>query len=68
MESTPKQMRAVIPILKGHVIDRSDRGFTIQFGGFRVVIEANMTALDMRDGDILTAYCEVLLKPPTASN
>jgi len=68
MEPTPKQMRAVIPILKGHVIDRSDRGFTIQFGGFRVVIEANMTALDLRDGDILTAYTEVLLKPPTASN
>lgn len=68
MESTPRQMRAKLPILRGHVIDRSADGFTIQFGGFRVIAKpANMTLIDLRDGDLLTAYVEVLLKPPTGN-
>lgn len=63
-----KPLRAVIPLFKGHVIDRSQTGFTIQFGGFRTVITANMAALDIKDGDLLTAYTEVLFKPPTGQN
>lgn len=63
-----KRMRAVLPLLKGRVIDRSPTGFTIQFGGFRCQVTANMDALDVRDGDLLTAYTEVLLKTPTERN
>lgn len=58
---TQKQMRAVLPILKGHVIDRSAEGFTIQLQGFRVVVSCNMSALNIHDGDLLTLYTEVLL-------
>lgn len=61
---TSKPLRAIIPILKGHVIDRTDRSFTIQFGGFRVIVECNMAMLDIHDGDLLTAYTEVLVKKP----
>lgn len=63
-EST-KQVRAKIPLLKGHVIARTAEGFTIQFGGFRVEAKVStMPLLDIRDGDLLTAYVEVLFQPP----
>ena len=66
MESTQKQMRAVLTLLKGRVIDRGDFGFKIAIGGSTTItVNLNHPHLyDIRDGDMLTLYTEVLLAKP----
>lgn len=65
------QLRAVLPLLKARVIDRGQYHFTIGFGSehgssttIRVAIDASK--YDIRDGDLLTLYTEVLLKQQEA--
>ncbi len=58
-----KQLRAVLPLLKARVIDRSPTGFKLAIGGSTTItIACNMDMYDIRDGDLLTMYTEVLIK------
>lgn len=67
------QLRAVIPLLKARVIDRGPYYFTIGFGAeygspTTIRIAVDMTKYDIRDGDMLTLYTEVLLKLQETTN
>lgn len=73
MESTTKQVRVVMPLLKARIIDRGPDHFTISFGheygsptSIRISTKTDM--LDLRDGDLLTLYTEVMLKNAEANN
>ena len=66
MEPPSKQMRAIIPLLKGRITDRGPLHFTISFGaeyGSPTTIRVPMdtSRYDLRDGDILTLYTEILI-------
>lgn len=66
---TEKQMRAILPLLKARITDRSDGHFTISFGSeygspTTIRISCKTAAYDIRDGDLLTLYTEVLLAKP----
>ena len=72
MESAKSPLSALprvkVPLLKAHATKLHADGFTLQLEGFRLEVRCNMTGLDMRDGDILTLYTEVLVaKPPTGA-
>jgi len=61
-----KSRRIILPLLKARITDRSPTHFTISFGAeygspttIRLAINTEM--LDLRDGDLLTLYTEVLL-------
>lgn len=56
-----KLPRVKIPLLKAHATNLHINGFTLQLEGFRLEVRCNMTSLDMKDGDILTLYTEVLI-------
>jgi hypothetical protein len=63
---TDKQLRAILPLLKARITDRSDNHLTISFGPeygspttIRIVTDTRR--YDIRDGDILTLYTEVLI-------
>ena len=71
MESTKGQMRAILPLLKARITARTDKSFTISFGPeygspTTITIMMDTRRYDLRDGDILTLYTEVLLnaQPP----
>jgi len=64
-----KQLRAILPLLKARVTDRGPTHFTISFGPeygspTQIRIECNMDMYDLRDGDLLTIYTEVLITQP----
>ena len=66
MESTKGQMRAVLPLLKARISSRGPHHFTLSFGPeygspttIRIVTDTRR--YDIRDGDILTLYTEVLI-------
>jgi hypothetical protein len=66
MESTKTQMRAILPLLKARITDRSPNHFTISFGSeygspTTIRIACQTSRYDIRDGDLLTLYTEVLL-------
>jgi len=70
MESTPKQMRATLPLLKARITDRSSGHFTLSFGSeygspTTIRISCDTSVFDLRDGDLLTLYTEVLLAKPS---
>lgn len=68
MESAKAQMRAVLPLGKGRVVDRGANHFKLAIGGSTTItVQCNMSALDIRDGDLLTLYTEVLLAKPSQS-
>lgn len=63
------QLRAIFPLLKARVIGRGEGYFIIGFGPeygspTRIRIDCQMPMYDIRDGDILTLYTEVLLAKP----
>lgn len=63
---TLKGLRAVLPLLKAHITDRGPYHFTISFGPeygspTTIRIAADTSRYDLRDGDVLTLYTEVLL-------
>ena len=71
MESDGRALRAVLPLLKARVVERGPDYFTIAFGPeygspTRIRIDCNMAMYDIRDGDILTLYTEVLIKNANA--
>lgn len=63
-------LRAVLPLLKARVISRDATSFTLTFGPeygspTTIRIAVPMERFDIRDGDILTLYTEVLLAKPS---
>ena len=64
-----KQMRAVLPLLKVRITSRGPNHFTLSFGPeygspTTIRIALDTSRYDLRDGDILTLYTEVLLNGP----
>jgi hypothetical protein len=65
MESTPKQMRAILPLGKARVVDRTESYIRLALGGSTTMtIYTDMRNFDIRDGDLLSIYTEVLLAKP----
>lgn len=59
---TDPALRAILPLLKARIIDRSPTSFKIAIGGSTTItVECDMVMYDLRDGDILTLYTEVPL-------
>lgn len=61
-----KTARAVLPLLKTRIITISETGFTLSFGAeygssTTIRIAVDTRGYDLRDGDLLTLYTEVLL-------
>ncbi len=71
MESSPREMkrlRAIMPLLKAHVVDRGPDYFKIAIGGSTTItVNCQMSMYDIRDGDLLTLYTEVLIAKPGAT-
>ena len=68
MIDSPRTLRAILPLLKARVIDRSPTAFKLAIGGSTTItIDCNMDLYDIRDGDLLTLYTEVLLAPHNVS-
>ena len=72
MESAKGQMRAILPLLKARITDRGPNHFTLSFGPeygspttIRISCQTNM--YDLRDGDLLTLYTEVMLAKPSST-
>jgi len=68
--STEKQMRAILPLLKARITDRGPGHFTLSFGAeygspTTIRISCDTSSYDLRDGDLLTLYTEVLLAKPS---
>lgn len=65
-----KPLRAILPLLKAPITDFTDTSLTIAIGaayGAPTTIKVSVPTghYDLRKGDIVTLYCEVLLKGPT---
>lgn len=63
-------MRAILPLLKARITDRSETHFTLGFGSeygspTTIRISCDTTKYDIRYGDLLTLYTEVLLNAQT---
>ena len=61
-----KPLRAILPLLKARITDRGAYGFTMTFGAeygspTSIRVPIDMSRYDIRDGDLLTIYTEVLL-------
>jgi len=59
-------MRAILPLLKGRIVAKDAVSFKISIGGSTTitVTPPNMSVYDIKDGDLLTLYTEVLLNAP----
>jgi hypothetical protein len=65
-------LRAILPLLKARITDRGPNHFTISFGlehgsPTTIRIATDTSRYDLRDGDLLTLYTEVLLAKPSQS-
>ena len=61
-----KPFRAILPLLRARITDRGPNHFTITFGPeygspTTIRIDGDTSRYDLRDGDILTLYTEVML-------
>lgn len=61
-----KQPRAVLPLLKARCTDITETGFAIAIGfehgsSTTIRITCDTRRYDLRDGDLLTIYTEVLI-------
>lgn len=69
MESTPRTIRAILPLLKARVVDRSPTAFKLAIGGSTTItVACNMAMYDIRDGDLLTLYTEVMIANPQGTH
>jgi len=66
MEPTQKQMRAILPLGKVRVVERSDKYIKLALGGSTTmtIMLTHMHLYDIKDGDLLSIYTEVLLAQP----
>jgi hypothetical protein len=60
----PRQRRLVLVLGKFRVVKLMDRKMTIKLGGTTEMTVDLPAMADVRDGDLLTLYTEVLLKGP----
>ncbi len=59
-------LRVILPLLKARVVDRGPHHFKLAIGGSTTItVECNMDLYDIRDGDLLTLYTEVLIAKPS---
>ena len=65
--SEQKQMRAILPLGKFRVVERGPDYIKISMGGSTTMtISLNhMHLYDIKDGDLLTYYTEVMLAKPS---
>jgi hypothetical protein len=68
MDVTDKSTRVVLPLLKAPISNITEGGFNIllgaQYGSPTTLrISAKTAILDLREGDVVTLYTEVLMKP-----
>lgn len=62
-----KQLRAILPLLKARVVDRGPNSFKLSIGGSTTItVDCKMEMYDIRDGDLLTLYTEVLIRKSDA--
>lgn len=62
MESAKKQVRAIWPLLKARVVERTETQIKIAIGGSTTItISHDMRLYDVREGDLLTLYTEVFI-------
>lgn len=60
----PRQLRAILPLLKARIVERDPLGFKIHLGGTTTItVSCKVDMYDIRDGDLLHLYTEVLLAP-----
>lgn len=67
MESVTKPVRLTLPLLKAPITNITPQGFTIRLGAHygsptTITVKARTEMMDIRDGDVITVYTEVLLK------
>lgn len=61
-QGSVKRFRAILPLLKARIVDRGPDYFKLAIGGSTTItIQCNMSLYDIRDGDLLTLYTEVML-------
>ena len=62
-----KQMRAILPLGKVRVVERTDKTIKLALGGSTTItiMLMNMHMYDIKDGDLLSVYTEVLLAQPS---
>lgn len=61
--SVTEPLRAILPLLKARIVDRGEGHFKIHLGGSTTItVTVDTRRYDIRDGDLLTIYTEVLLK------
>jgi len=62
-EPTKKQMRTILPLGKVRVVERTDNTIKLALGGSTTmtVMLNHMHLYDIKDGDLLSIYTEVLL-------
>lgn len=70
---TDRPFRAILPLLKAHATRISDSGFSIAIGAefgspTTIRIACDTRRYDLKDGDLLTIYTEVLLNAQTKSD
>lgn len=64
-EPLTKQMRAVWPLHKARVVERTENYIKIAIGGSTTItISHDMHLYDVREGDLLTLYTEVPIAKP----
>ena len=70
MDSSNHRLRAILPLLKGTIVAKDAVSFKIAIGGSTTitVTPPNMAIYDIRDGDLLTLYTEVLYAKPVQSS
>lgn len=60
-----KQPRAIWPLIKARVVERTETYVKLAIGGSTTVtVNHDMRNYDVREGDLLTLYTEVLLAMP----
>lgn len=65
------QLRATLTLGKFRVIERQADGFRLSLGGtteMKVKFADTQLNYDVRAGDLLTLYTEVLIRPPNGVN
>lgn len=65
-----KPRRVILPLLKCPITDFDDKGLTISIGALygsptTIRVSTDTAPYDLRRGDMVTLYCEVLMKGPT---
>jgi hypothetical protein len=66
MESSQKSLRAILPLGKYRVVEKGTTHIKVAMGGSTTMTInlPNMHLYDIREGDLLTYYTEVLFAKP----